>query len=280
MVVLTMLTAACDATTHKNGMTWPKYHVTTHFDHLDTRNVIVLLTIPSAPCDAAAGANDVSWPKGHVAHQFDHLNLRSAKVTLTMLFASHDADANGNCTIWLNKSCCTSLLLSWRKKYNGAIYDAVSIILHWHQLHHVTTPPMAACDANGNGNYVTWPKGHAAPHFDCLDVWNVVVPLTMLMASCDAISANSIAWPEKSCCTSFQSSWPKKCNGAIDNSINITCCLHQCQWQHMTKKSCYTSFQSFWDNGGIDDVLSIMWHLHPCLWHNMTKLQLISIVLT
>ena len=36
-------------------------------------------------------------------------------------------------------------------------------------------------------------KCYVTPHFDYLDVRNVVIPLTMLMASCDAsISANGM----------------------------------------------------------------------------------------
>ena len=36
-------------------------------------------------------------------------------------------------------------------------------------------------------------KRHVAPHFNCYDVRNEMVPLTMLMASCDAkVSANGM----------------------------------------------------------------------------------------
>ena len=34
----------------------------------------------------------------------------------------------------------------------------------------------------------------------------------------------------------FQSSWPKECNGAIYNAIGFMCCWCWCQWHHMTKK--------------------------------------------
>ena len=40
----------------------------------------------------------------------------------------------------------------------------------------MTPVPMASHD----------PKSHVAPHFDCLDVSNTIVPLTMPLASQDA----------------------------------------------------------------------------------------------
>ena len=49
-------------------------------------------------------------------------------VPLTMLFASHDADPSVNGIMLPKKSCCTSLLSSCAEKYNGAIYDVVSIM--------------------------------------------------------------------------------------------------------------------------------------------------------
>ena len=45
-----------------------------------------------------------------------------------------------------------------------------------------------------------------------------------------------VTWPKKSCCISFQLSWLKKCNGSIDDAISILLCQSQCQWYHMTKK--------------------------------------------
>ena len=124
---------------------------------------------------------------------------------------------------------------------------------HWCQQHHVTPTSVALHDASGNGNYVTDPKSHVALNFDCLDIRNIVVPLTKLMASYDAISANGMTWPENSCDTSCQSSLHNQCNGIINNAISITCCLCHCQWQWQftTKRSCYTSFQSFWHKNGM-----------------------------
>ena len=91
---------------------------------------------------------------------------------LMTLLTSYDISANG-ITLPI-KSCFASFHLSWPKEYNGAIYDATDV--EW-------------CWPSTNG--VTWPESHVAPHFDCLDLRNVMVPL----ASCDA-SMNGVTWPE------------------------------------------------------------------------------------
>ena len=50
-------------------------------------------------------------------------------------------------------------------------------------------------------------KSHVASQFGFLDLRNAVVPLMTPLALCDAsISTNGVTYPEKSCCTSFQSS--------------------------------------------------------------------------
>ena len=182
---------------------------------------MVLLTMPSV-WDVDAMPMVSHDPKIHVALHFNHLDLRSAIVPLTMLFASLDADASAIGFIWPRRSCCTSLLSSWPKNYSGAIYDAVSIMWYWHwcQWYHEMSMSMAVVSPDQTS--------HVVPHFDYLDVRNAVVPLTVPVASCDAISANGITWPERSYCSSFQSFWPNKCNGAIDNAMSIPCCLCQC----------------------------------------------------
>ena len=48
-----------------------------------------------------------------------------------------------------------------------------------------------------------------------------MVPLVTPLISCDA-SASRITWPVKSCNTSFRLSWPKKCNGVIDDTTDLT----------------------------------------------------------
>ena len=84
---------------------------------------------------------------------------------------------------------------------------------------------------------------------------------------------------------SFQSSWPKECNGAIDDPFGIT--EYECQHQlcHMTKKSCSTSFQSSWPNEYSGAIENTWHHVMPTLVPvgSMAKkvmLHLISVVLT
>ena len=111
--------ASSDTYIGTNAITWSKNDAP-HFAHLDIRNVMLLLTMPSASCDADQ--------KCHVALDFDQHDQRSAMVTSTMLFASHDVDVSTNDIFLPRKLCCTTLLSSWSKKYNGAI----SIMWHWH----------------------------------------------------------------------------------------------------------------------------------------------------
>ena len=63
-------------------------------------------------------------------------------------------------------------------------------------------------------------KCNVASHFDILDLRNENVSLVLLLISHDAdVGTNGIAWPNKSYCTLFQSSWPKKWNVAIDDAV-------------------------------------------------------------
>ena len=51
----------------------------------------------------------------------------------------------------------------------------------------VTVPLMmqsGACDPDTSANGITCPKSHAASHFDCLDITNVMVPSMIPSVSC------------------------------------------------------------------------------------------------
>ena len=64
-----------------------------------------------------------------------------------------------------------------------------------------------------------------------------------------------VSHDKKSYCTSFQLSWPGKCNGSINDAINIMWCWHWYQGHHMTV------FQLSWPkkcNGAIDDAVGIV----------------------
>ena len=56
------------------------------------------------------------------------------------------------------------------------------------------------------------PESHVAPHFDYLDLRNILLPLIMPLVSCDTdTSINGIT---------FQMSGNKECNGPIDNATS------------------------------------------------------------
>ena len=133
----------------------------------------------------------------------------------------------------------------------------------------------------------------------------------IMLIWCNAnANTNGVTWPESICCTSFQLSWPKESNGAIDNTVGITTggngvtdqkvMLHliligielknamdtindtigfmwlwcQHQWHHMAKTVLLVSFSSSWPiklNCAIEDTAGIMWDWHQQQWHYMTK---------
>ena len=112
-------------------------------------------------------------------------------------------------------------------------------------------------------------KSHVTPHFDHPYPRNEMVLFTMPSVSCDA-GANDVTWPKKSCCTSFWSSWPRKCNNGMNNTVYIIQCWCQCQWLHVTNKVMLhlTSIIFILKyNGAIYDAVSIMWHWHWCQYH-------------
>ena len=156
--------------------------------------------------------------------------------------ASCDASASTNGLTWPKKSFCGSFQSSWQIRCNGAIDDPSGIIYWWHLWHYMTN------------------ESHIAPHFNCLDLRNALIPLMTLLSSCDTnTGANGVtwqklchwwycfhcmtpmlvlmaSWPKRSCCTSFWLSWPGKCSGSIDSAISIMWCWHWHQWHHVTKK--------------------------------------------
>ena len=119
------------------------------------------------------------------------------------------------------------------------------------------------------------------------------------LASHDADpSANGITWPKRSCCFSFQLTWPdkwngvigdtgwhhatlkqasmasndqkfmlhliliillNKCSGAIDDAFDITWCWCWCQWKYKTKKSCCVSYFDHLDlTNGIVPLMTLL----------------------
>ena len=101
-----------------------------------------------------------------------------------------------NGSTWLKKSCCASFQLSCPKESKGVTDDSISEMWCW-------------CWHQWNA----WMISHVAPHFNCPDVRNAMVPVMMpvplAMASPDQ---KSDVAPH------FWSSWPKECIVAIEDA--------------------------------------------------------------
>ena len=108
-----------DVDTSANGITWPKSHVTPHFDYPYLRNAMVLLAMLLVLCDANTSAICVmcvmlpSVPmvshdqKGQVALHFDNLQLRNAMVPMKALLVSHDTNLSSSGIKWVKKWYCS-----------------------------------------------------------------------------------------------------------------------------------------------------------------------------
>ena len=113
--------------------------------------------------------------KRHFAPHLNCLNVRNTVVPLTVLFGLR----------WC--------LCQWHCMNQKVILHIISVVLSWEMqwfhlcccLLHVmlTFGPMTLHDQ----------EGQVAPHFNCLDLWNAMVPLMMLLALCDG-EANGGLW--------------------------------------------------------------------------------------
>ena len=161
-----------------------------------------------------ADPNDIAWLKSHVALYFDYLDLRILMVPLMthqhhmtpmpVIRAKHEQKGHVaphfNCLDVRNAMVPLLMpLVTWCQD-------------KWH-LGMLTLMPVMSHDQ----------KSYVASNFSCLDLWNAIMPLMILLASCDT-NATGITWPNKSCCTSFWSSWCKKFSGAIIDAVSIMCC--------------------------------------------------------
>ena len=156
-------------------------------------------------------------------------------------------DTNVVPTVWIDQKSDAAHYFSCldlkTKQWCHLWYHLHHIIQHWCQWHRIT-------------------KKSCLPHFYCLVLINTIFPLTIQSASHDTnTSIKFITWPKMSCCTSFQLSWPKKCNSGVDDTTGITWYWYCCQRHHMTKKSCCALFWSSWYtkcNDTTDDAVGIM----------------------
>ena len=95
-------------------------------------------------------------------------------------------------------------------------------------------------NTSDTGISIKWPKGFVAHCFNCLDLMNRVVLLTVALVSHGSDSkVNSVKGLKKSHFILFWISWTNKISGVIDDAIRVMSCQN---WYLMTKRSCCTSF--------------------------------------
>ena len=232
------------------GMCW--CYLWHHWYHLTTMQVPVEPKEFNGAIDDAR-VNGIIWPKSHVVSHFHHLDLRNAcaivdSVNIIWHWCQHQ---------WQNMTQKVMLHLSLIILTSGMQW------YHWchqctmipesmesHDQYSHVAPHFDCLDLRNAVVPLMMPmlvpmashgqKSHVVPHFDYLDLRNAIVPLTMPSVY-HAASANGITWPIKSCCTSFWLSWSKECN-----------CCHWWYHQHsgtntgvsgviLQEKSCYSS---------------------------------------
>ena len=105
-------------------------------------------------------------------------------------------------------------------------------------------------------------KSHVAPHFNCLDLRNAIVPLIMIFASCDHwFQFQGHQMTKMSCCTSFQLPWLMECNGAIENTVGFT-------WMSLASCSADVGANSIIRQTIMLHLISIAltWRMQWCHW--------------
>ena len=89
--------------------------------------------------------------------------------------------------------------------------------------HHMTETPMtmALFASNIDVISITWQKCHVVVHLNCLNIWNTMVPLVMLLAWCNTDgSPRGIRWP-KTMLHLISNALSKECNCAIYDAMSI-----------------------------------------------------------
>ena len=234
-----------------------KSHVASHVDHPDLTNVIVIdkgISITWCPCQ----------------HQVHHITgkvmLHLFLIILTKQMHWHHWSCQRN-----HMTLMLVPVTSHEQNHVTSPFDCLDltdgmvplitlgIMWHWHQhqWHHLTQngmlhivsviPPDEYSGAIDNAIGITWcwcqcqqcqmiEKTHFTSHFDHLE-------LTQMQwcywwcHQCHVISTLVSKWPKMSQSTLFQSSWPRKQNGAIDNAICVMWCSLWCETETDDQRS-------------------------------------------
>ena len=226
-----------------------KSDVAPQFNHLDLRNAMV----PLAICHSSS--NDLMLPENGLSHLisvFLTWGMQGSNlwycwyhvILISIPVTSHD-----------QKSHLHLFLSSWPKQYSGAIYDAVGIM--WHQKVMLFLI------------LLSWPKEYN----DVSENADGIVLTTVV----------SMAWHDQKSDVElpFQSSWSKKCKGAIDDAISITCCLCHFHWEHMTKNILQHYYFNHFDirNAAVPLMMPLAWMdtdttANGITWPSCTSFQL------
>ena len=122
----------------------------------------------------------------HVAPEFDGCNLRNEMKVLIMSSRACDTNGCANGDTWQKCHVAPYFNCLANRNVIGPIDGAVCWIWLWCQ-----------CQCQSNDQ-----KSNVASNFNCLDLWNAMVPMKKPLALHDANpSSNDVTWWRKSCCT-------------------------------------------------------------------------------
>ena len=197
-----------------NGITWLKIHVAPHFNHLDLRNTVVPFMTLLASCATDTNASGIMscWHQWHKVMLIPMLIVSHIKKSHVAPNFLHHKIRNARVALTMLMTICDATTSVTGIKWLNSHVAAYFGCLDLRNVIVPLTMPSTPQDA-ANVNGITWPKMSPAAHFNCLDLWNALVILLMLSPSCNTYtSAINITWLS---CISFQSSLPKEWNGAI-----------------------------------------------------------------
>ena len=124
-------------------------------------------------------------------------------------------------------------------------------------------------------------KSYVTLYFDFFEPRNAVVPLIILLISCDTdVSASCNTLSNNSSCTAFQTFQPKECNGTIDNTIGIMPIIvpmvsldqkshNACHFDHLAVRNVVVPMVMLSTFHDADTNALESHHQHQCQWHHV-----------
>ena len=185
---------------------------TSHVDiSANDQNIMMHLIWIVLTSNICSGTTDITpvWvtmvsndQKSHVALCFDHIDLINAMVLFTVPLAPY-----------FNHLDLTNALVPFTMQH------MIPVVSHYQESHiapiliilkcNDATDASASCDADASANGITNQKVMLQHIWIVLNSKKGSGMLIMSLAWHDSnVGANVVTWPNKSCCTLFQSSWP------------------------------------------------------------------------